>query len=255
MDFYISGNTDVGRVKTVNQDGLLSLILQTRHGKMAFSVICDGMGGLEYGELASAAVVQAFRGWIVNELHELCKAPLEDGAIRRAWQNIVSEMNESIQQQAREKGTRMGTTVVAMLLTQDRYYIMNVGDSRAYELTDGIRQISRDHSVVARDIEAGLITPEEAEHHPRRNVLTQCIGASEDVYAEMYFGPVQKNAVYMLCSDGFRHELTVEEIYNGLRPADLVDQQMMNKRAQALIELNKQRGEDDNISVTLIRTF
>lgn len=255
MNFIISANTDVGTVKTTNQDSLSSLVLDTLQGKMVFSILCDGMGGLEHGELASAAVVRAFRRWATTELPQLCREPLEDYVIRQQWQSMVSDLNVRIQQYSARENTRMGTTVVAMLLTQSRYYIMNVGDSRAYELTDHISQITKDHSVVAREIEAGNITPEEAEHHPRRNVLTQCVGASKEVYVDMFFGRVKKNAVYMLCSDGFRHEPTTDELFEKLCPAVLNNADVMHANSEALIGLNKQRGEDDNISVALVRTY
>lgn len=254
MEFLISANTDPGVVKETNQDSLCCLRLRTPQGKMAFSVLCDGMGGLEHGELASAAVVRVFRKWALTELPKLCEAPLEDYMIRKQWQSILTELNNRIQRYSAHHRTSMGTTVVAMLLTQNRYYIMNVGDSRAYELTDHIKQLTQDHSVVAREVEAGIITPEEAEHHPKRNVLTQCIGASKEVYADMVFDRVKKNAVYMLCSDGFRHELTADEIFEGLRPDVLQDPQQMSMASDDLIARNMRRGEEDNISVVLVRT-
>ena len=255
MDFLVSANTDVGLVKTINQDSLSALLLQTPQGKMEFAVVCDGMGGLEHGELASSAVVRAFQNWVMTKLTKLCEKPLEDQIVRMHWQGLISDLNIRIQQYAQEKGISMGTTVVAMLLTQERYYIANVGDSRAYELTDHICQITRDHSVVAREVEAGRMTPDEAEHHPKRNILTQCVGASKEVCADMFFGRVKKNAVYMLCSDGFRHELSSDELFEGFRPDFLRDAQAMNRNSEALIALNKERGEHDNISVALVRTF
>ena len=221
---------------------------------MAFAVLCDGMGGLEHGELASAAVVRAFRRWATTTLPELCREPLEDWVLRQQWQSMVDDLNRRIQRYSVQNQTRMGTTATVMLLTQSRYFIMNVGDSRAYELTDHIRQITKDHSFVAREIEEGRITPEEAEHNPKRNVLTQCIGAPKQVYADMFFGRTQQNAVYMLCSDGFRHELTSGELFTYLCPQVLVNSKAMEEKSLKLIALNKQRGETDNISVSVIRT-
>ena len=89
----------------------------------------------------------------------------------------------------------------------------------------------------------------------RRNVLLQCVGASDEVYPDMFYGDVRENAVYMLCSDGFRHEITPGEIYDSLKPLELFDEQMMKWHSEKLIERNKQRGERDNISVALVRTF
>lgn len=255
VNFIISANTDIGIAKSTNQDSLTSMIIQTPQGKMAFTVLCDGMGGLAKGEVASASVINAFRDWAHNELPKLCQKPLQDAVIRKQWQEIVTRQNQSIKAYGQAHGVRLGTTVVAMLLTQDRYYILNVGDSRAYELTTCLRQITEDQSLVAREVALGHITPEEAEHDSRRNVLLQCVGASDEVHPDLFFGEIHTNAVYVLCTDGFRHEITPEELFDHLQPDVLLDYQTMQVQALGLIELNKQRLENDNISVALVRTY
>lgn len=255
MNFIISANTDVGISKSTNQDSLTNMVVNTPQGRMAFAVLCDGMGGLDKGEVASASVIQAFRNWVIEELPKLCEAPLEDATIRNQWEQIITQQNQTIKAYGARQGVRLGTTAVVMLLTQTRYYILNVGDSRAYELTTGIRQITSDQTFVAREIAMGHMTQEEADHDSRRNVLLQCVGASDDVYPDMFFGDVQQNAIYMLCSDGFRHEITSAEIFEKLQPGVLFDDYTMQKSTISLIELNKQRQERDNISVALVRTF
>ena len=255
MNFIVTANTDIGIVKSTNQDSLTAMILNTPQGRMAFCVLCDGMGGLQKGEVASAAVIAAFRNWATNELPKLCDRPLEDAVIRSQWEGIVQQQNVAIKEYGDQHGVQLGTTAVIMLLTQTRYYILNVGDSRAYELTTDIRQITNDQTLVAREIAMGHMTPEEAETDSRRNVLLQCVGVLDSVDPEMFFGDVAQNAVYMLCSDGFRHEISSEEIYNSLKPDILVDAAVMQKNAIGLIELNKQREERDNISVALVKTF
>lgn len=255
MDFIISATTDVGLTKSTNQDSLSVMTLNTPQGRMVFAILCDGMGGLEKGEVASASVIRAFRGWVTEQLPQLCGAVLEDTVIRSQWEAIIAQQNQTIKAYGARFGVRLGTTAVVMLLTQNRYYILNVGDSRAYELTDGLRQLTSDQTFVAREVALGHMTPEQAERDSRRNVLLQCVGASETVYPEMFFGATRQNAVYMLCSDGFRHEITPDEIYQLLQPNALLDEQTMQNNSTALVELNKQRQERDNISVLLVRTF
>ena len=99
------------------------------------------------------------------------------------------------------------------------------------------------------------LTPEQAEVDERRSVLLQCIGASEVVYPDFFVGTAKENATYMLCSDGFRHEITPDEIYAKFQPSVLLDDVTMNENTLELIELNKQRNERDNISVVLVRTY
>ena len=255
MNFIISANTDVGLTKDTNQDSLSVKVINTSQGRMAFAILCDGMGGLAKGDVASASVIRAFDYWIREELPQLCQAPIEDATIRFQWEKIITEQNETIKAYGARQGVKLGTTVVAMLLTQNRYYILNVGDSRAYELKDGIRQITNDHTFVAREVALGNMTEEQAMQDVRRSVLLQCVGASESVYPDLFFGDVQENAVYMLCCDGFRHEITPEEMYEKLQPDVLMDEYQMNQNSVSLMELNKQRNERDNISVALIRTF
>lgn len=256
MNYIISANTDIGLTKSTNQDSLTVKILNTSIGRMVFALLCDGMGGLEKGEVASRAVIEVFEEWIKKELPALLsQGNFEDSMLRRQWEAIITEQNRKIKTYGARQGVKLGTTVVAMLLTDSRYYILNVGDSRAYEITDRLVQITEDQTFVAREVALGNMTPEQALIDERRNVLLQCVGASDEVYPEMFFGETRENAVYMLCSDGFRHVITPEEIYERLQPGVLFDENRMHQNTSELIALNKMRSETDNISVALIRTF
>ncbi len=255
MKFLISAATDIGTVKTTNQDALTVKTLNTPLGKMTFALLCDGMGGLAKGEVASATVIRAFERWLTDTFAAMCNTPFSEDALFTEWDRLVQEQNLKIRAYGAENGFQLGTTAVAILLTQTQYYILNVGDSRAYAITDTVRRLTRDQTLVAREIALGNLSPEEEETDPRRNVLLQCIGASEDVHPEFLVGDVEENAVYLLCSDGFRHEITEGEIHEKLQPAALLSDETMHRNAVELIELVKQRGEQDNISVALIRTF
>ena len=149
----------------------------------------------------------------------------------------------------------MGTTLTAMLITQQRYSIVNVGDTRAYEIAEQLRQLTKDQTVVANEVRQGILTPEEARRDPRRNVLLQCVGASEEVYPDFFFGETRDNVVYMMCTDGFRNELNDEELFAYLHPGHLTSREMSAAYERTLIDMAKQRQEKDNISVITIRTF
>lgn len=255
MNFIVGGNTDIGLTKSTNQDSLLLRVFNTKQGRIALCVLCDGMGGLEKGEIASAAVIKAFDEWSLTALPVLCEVPIEDEAIRSQWNSIITEENSRIKEYGSKLGIKLGTTVTAMLITQSRYYVLNVGDTRAYELFEGIRQITNDQTFVMREVALGNMTEEQAKTDLRRNVLLQCVGASDGVYPDMFFGDTCVNAVYMLCCDGFRHEITSEEIYDRFQPERLTNEQEINQASLDLININKQRQERDNITVALIRTF
>ncbi len=255
MDFLVSANTDIGITKSTNQDSLTVKIIDTTIGRMTFAVLCDGMGGLAKGEVASATLIKAFSKWAETQLPDVCMNGISDEIIREQWSSIVQQENEKIMNYGRIHNINLGTTVVVMLITQNRYYILNVGDSRAYEIKENVKQITEDQTLIQREISQGRLTEEEAKVDPRRSVLLQCIGASEVVSPAMYYGEVKLNATYMLCSDGFRHEITKEEIYEALNPEVLTDINIMDNNTKYLIEADKERQEKDNISVVLVRTF
>jgi serine/threonine protein phosphatase PrpC len=255
MNFIVSATTDIGISKSINQDSYNVRVFSTKQGKMVLAVLCDGMGGLTSGEVASASVVKAFCTWADTKLPDLCESGITDSHIHRDWTEILVQNNEKIKGYAAVRGINMGTTVTAMLLTEKKYYIMNIGDTRAYEIKDNVKLLTKDHTVVAREVELGKLTPQEAKSDSRRNVLLQCVGASVEVFPDMFVGETKLDAVYMLCSDGFRHEITENEMYEHLNPGIMVDADGMKDNMYNLIELNKQRREKDNISVISIRTF
>lgn len=256
MNFIVSARTDIGISKSTNQDSLSMRVINTSHqGRMVMAVLCDGMGGLEKGEVASASVIRAFDEWMWNVLPGMCSVPLNENVIRDQWTQIIINQNQTIKFYGARQGVKLGTTAVVMLLTQDRYFVLNVGDSRAYEIREGVKQITADQTFIAREIALGNMTEEQAKTDARRNVLLQCVGASDEVYPDFFTGAVLPDTVYMLCSDGFRHEISPEEIYQKLCPSVLMDEYSINTNAEALIELNKSRSERDNISVSVIRTF
>lgn len=254
MEFYISATTDTGTRRKINQDSLFVRRLETRTGKMVLAVLCDGMGGLNFGELASAAIVSAFTDWMYRDLSALSQYPLEDHTLREQWSRLITEQNRLIRSWGQRYHCTTGSTVTALLLTEERYYLLNIGDSRAYEITEQVVQLTEDHTVVANEVRLGNLTKEQAERSPIQNVLTRCVGVQEETWPDLFFGTVRKGAVYMLCSDGFRHRLTAEEMQEQLLSGVKRESTQMKRREEYLIELTKQRGETDNISVITIYT-
>lgn len=255
MNYIAMASSEAGLVKETNQDSYFAEVGSGVCGKLAFAIVCDGMGGLEKGEVASASVVQAFRRWALEKLPSLAQTGIEDQLIRNEWLDIALNFNEKLKQYGRENQLRLGTTLTALLLTENRYYCMNVGDTRAYEITNRLTQITSDHTVIAREMELGNITEEESKTDPRRSVLLQCIGASDEIFPDFFFGEVKRNAVYLLCSDGFRHEITEVEIYSYLRAEVCFSAEAMKRNLDALIQMNMERMETDNITAVAIRTL
>ncbi len=255
MNYLVSASTDKGIKKNTNQDSLAIKVADTSIGKVTFALICDGMGGLQQGEVASANLTLAFNEWFENSLPRLIQRGLEDYKISQEWDWIIQKENKRILIYGQQQGIHLGTTIVAALFTDSRYYILNIGDSRAYEIKEKVTLLTQDQTVVENEFRKGLLTREQADNDPRRSVLLQCVGAIQNVYPEMTYGETKKDAVYMLCSDGFRHVISNDEIYQYLRPEVLTSKEIMKKHGDLLIELNKSRLEEDNITVNLIRTY
>ncbi len=255
MNFVISASTDVGIRKKTNQDSVLVQVADTAMGKIAFGVMCDGMGGFAKGELASATLIKGFRKWFTYRMVDLIAEGFSEENLRRDWNGIITTQNELLHVYSRNHGIRLGTTVTAILIYNGKYHVMNIGDSRAYQIRENeINQITKDHTFIQREIDAGRMTEEEALHSDQRSVLLQCVGASDDIYPDYFTGVVEPNEVYMLCCDGFRHVIAKEEFLQYLNPNTIVDRKTGEDYEKYLIDLNKYRNETDNISVAVIKT-
>ena len=253
MSFLATVHTDAGIGKENNQDSALQIEARTDFGDVMLSVVCDGMGGLDKGEVASATVIEAFSEWFEKELPKLIHLEDVERMIFGEWEELILDCNQKISAYADELRIKMGTTLNAILFLRGRYYIANVGDSRAYLLSDGLYQLTKDQTLVQREVDMGRLTAEKAAVSPRRNILLQCVGASPIVTPDYYSGSFAAGQVYMQCSDGFRHVVTGEEIYRYLNTQELTDERKMADNAVYLAELNKNRKEKDNITVLLVK--
>lgn len=255
MNFLTAFHTDVGIRKKTNQDSLLINQAQTDFGNVLLAVICDGMGGLAKGEVASACMIQSFADWFRQELPSMLSAGLRPEALRESWESLISHVNHKITNYSISNSVSMGTTCAALLIVDNVYYIMNIGDSRVYLISDNIYQLTKDQTYVQREMDAGRMTREQAMVDPQRNVLLQCVGASPVIMPDFYMGDVSINQCYMLCSDGFRHVITPQELYQYLNPVTATDSATMQRNLAYVTELNKQRMETDNITAALIRVY
>jgi len=257
MEFTATYNTDIGIRKNTNQDSLAIRIIDSPIGQVAFGIVCDGMGGLSKGELASREVIMAFCQWFDEMLTGMV---LENNftvaKLRDDWNTIIQTQNRKLGKYGAENNLMLGTTVSAILMLNDEFYIVHVGDSRIYEMTqEGSRLLTNDQTFVAREVAMGRMTPEQAKIDPRRSVLLQCVGASPVVEPDFVKGHLKKNAVYMLCSDGFRHQISDEEMMEKLGPKACTSEEEMKYGCVYLTEVVKNRKETDNITVAVIKTM
>lgn len=252
-NFLTAWHTDVGIKKATNQDSILLKVLSKEAEEIVFAVVCDGMGGMSKGELASATVIRAFEEWFTT-VYTQKGTGWKANEIEKQWNEVLEEVNQKLIQYGKMEGIQLGTTVTAVLVNQSgEYYVGHIGDTRAYRISEFVEQLTEDHTLVASEVKRGNMTIEQAKTDSRRNVLLQCIGVNQFFEMQFLFGKVDRLNAMLLCSDGFRHMITEEELLMKLG-AERINSNIEAKNALVeLVELNKQRKETDNISAVYLR--
>ncbi len=243
MQLAVAARTDVGRVRSGNEDSLYADATPNR----GLFIVADGMGGHAAGEVASAMAVQI----IAQELAALASVDDADAPARMAAALVTAnrEIHDRTERESDKQG--MGTTASVLAVSDAGYLIGQVGDSRVYLLRDGaLRQLTRDHSYVQEQVDAGLLSPEQARYHPYSNVITRCIGANGSVDPDVFAGEVAPGDVFLLASDGLTGMVDDKRLQQLLSsraaPARVVD---------ALIAEANGRGGLDNITAIIVQVI
>lgn len=238
----IVAKTDIGRVRDSNQDSYAAGELP---GGVAWAVVCDGMGGAAGGNVASSTAVKMISQQITAQYRD----GMSGNSIRNMLASAVAAANVSIFDLARSNPELhgMGTTVVAAILSDHMARVAHVGDSRAYKISsEGLIQMTRDHSVVQELVETGRLTPDEAKAHPRKNIITRALGVDETVDIDFCEDRMEPDDVLLLCTDGLTNYLETDEIFQIAKNSGYYES------AQQMVDLANQHGGGDNITVVAI---
>ncbi|TAD76543.1 MAG: serine/threonine-protein phosphatase [Oscillatoriales cyanobacterium] len=240
MNCRSSGLTDRGMLRSVNQDNLFV----DPDGRLF--IVADGMGGHAGGQEASRIATEVLSEVILNHWDsdqpsdELLKI-----AIHKANEAILDD------QERHPERAEMGTTIVLVLYRSGEWWRAHVGDSRLYQSRDGqLQQLTRDHTWVARAVEAGDLSLEQARTHPWRHVLMQCLGRRDLELVEIYRLNLQSGDRLLLCSDGLTEELSDGELIHHL--SQLRSATNLSEISDQLVQSAKDRGGRDNITVVLV---
>lgn len=236
--------TDAGKIRTSNQDFIFTSADPVGNLPNLF-VVADGMGGHAAGDFASH--------YGVSVMVETVKKDTNFNPVK-AIRNGISKANEEVfrSSQENEEMAGMGTTMVAASVVGEYLYVANVGDSRAYLLdTDEIRQISQDNSLIAEMVRLGELAPEEAAHHPDKNIITRAVGTEEKVEIDFYDLKLEEGQYFLMCSDGLTNMVENDEIHKVVYEAE----EAGLDPAQKLIEKANENGGKDNIAVIVVQPF
>jgi serine/threonine protein phosphatase PrpC len=243
----VAQRTDIGRRRANNEDNLISVVpedSQLLQAKGALFVVSDGMGGHAHGEIASELAVQNVKDYYYQDHQNDIPTALQE-AIKQANIPIYQANEAEIARGASNLG--MGATCVAAVLHNQMLYAANVGDSRVYVLRAGqLRQVTRDHSLVARLVESGEITPAEARTHAKRNMIYRSLGQSE-VEVDLFTEPVQEGDTLILCTDGLCGVIEDEDLRT------IVEQYNPTESVQHLIARANEEGGPDNVTAIVVR--
>ena len=233
--------TDKGLRRSNNEDACYVL------KKDKVFIVADGVGGNNSGELASKTCVDEIAKYV--EQHDLHQLQSED-EIQFYFGSCIKDVNFKILElsQRHEENRGMATTLVMAYLHGGQLYILNVGDSRAYILRDGLlTQITEDHTYVNSLVKAGLITEEEAEHHENRNMITRAVGADHRIEADFFVLPVVSGDRILICTDGLHGEVSLGDM------TDIVSKkETMTDICEELVEAAKSKGGSDNITMVVV---
>ncbi len=251
MRLEASARTDPGPVRENNEDSFLV------DNDAGLFVVADGMGGHASGEVASAIAVETVGDVLLQELDpdetrlEISTETDED-RIHERLRYTMNQASLRIRRAAMDDPahTGMGTTLVALLIEDEHAHLGHVGDSRAYLLREGrLERLTRDHTVVQQEIDAGRLTPELARIVPHKNILTQSVGYHGPVEPDTITRRVQPGDVFMLCSDGLTDPLDDHQL------ADIMSGVGVDELAELLVQKAIEHGTEDNVTVVVVGVF
>ena len=238
----IIGKTDIGAVRARNEDALDYGVLSDG---TSWAIVCDGMGGVHGGKIASTAAIE-----MISDKIKKCYNPLmKMSSVENLLLSSITTANVNVfDRGVYDKNLKgMGTTVVAAIVKDNEACIAHVGDSRAYIIHDNtIKQITRDHSLVQEMLDKGQLTKQEYNNNPIKNIITRAMGVDEDVDIDFDYTPINKGDALVLCTDGLSGLVSDERIL------EIYQNNEFESLAQKYIDEANDNGGNDNVTVVIM---
>ena len=255
--FRIAAYSDIGPRKQSNQDSCLAVVAQTPFGETAMLAVCDGVGGLSSGEVASGTVVGWLANWFETQYPRhlaTCERSIDTlfAGVQEEWAQGLYGLNDRLRNYGRDNDTQLGTTCTAVLLVGGYYIIVHVGDTRVYRFSKGSANVlTIDQTWVAQEVARGNIPPEDARRHPKRNIILQSVGTQSELEPVFVRGSYDPGDSFMVCCDGFRNELYDEDLIDAFGNLQNATEAEMHAACERMVGVAIQRGERDNITVVV----
>ena len=240
----VSAKTDIGLKRSTNQDSFS--YGQLEKGAVTWAVVCDGMGGMAAGNVASSSAVEIIAAALEQNLSPKSSASFVKNLLKTSIESANARVYDMAL--ANEEMRGMGTTVVATVIVKGTAYFAHAGDSRAYLYSGGqLNQITKDHSIVQTLIEKGQLTEDEAKNHPNKNIITRALGVASYIDIDFDERAVSEGDTVLLCTDGLTNSIDDELIMLATSDNDF------DSLAERLVELANQNGGSDNITVVAVK--
>ncbi|MCR5100471.1 MAG: serine/threonine-protein phosphatase [Butyrivibrio sp.] len=250
--------SDCGSARKINQDAALIKVCRSKTcGEITLMAVADGMGGLSGGEVASSMFIRNLEDWFEMDIQTIIQTAENIEAVfdkvRKRLTDLVYEVNERILVYGKRQGIRLGTTAAVLFVMAGRYMTVHVGDSRIYRIGRmKCVRLTKDHSLVERQVEEGVLTSKEAAASKDNNVLLQCIGAAKEIKPEVTVGRLNEKSTFVACTDGFWKHLDNAEIHHKLCPQMCVSETAMESAIERLVSYDRENGETDNITAVAV---
>lgn len=242
MHYHTGVYWERGAAADINQDSLVLLQVLTAKGRALMAAVCDGMGGLEQGELASGYVTERLQEWFYETLLRAVQKKKPYWVIRRSMDRLVYHVQEEFARYAEKQGgIRLGTTMTVLVLWKKTYLLWHLGDTRAYMIRDRNRRRGKELIQLTCD------------HVHGANRLTKCVGSFAYERPDFRMGTLHAGQGILLCSDGFRHYVSGGELAEALAPGTIAEEGQIARRLREIGSACMRRGEKDNLSAVYIK--
>ena len=251
---FAAASSNAGTHRPVNEDACCIEAAQTDMGEVLMAIVCDGVGGLSRGNVASSTVVDRFARWFEGELPLLMEGMAESGRfdfgmVQAVWGALLQNLNDLIRDYGVKAGGKLGTTFTGIMACGGHYLVGHVGDCRAYQMSArSFAQITQDQTLVAKRLAAGEITEEEARRSPK-NVILQAVGTQRVLNPVFSEGSYTADDLFVICCDGAYHRAENEGIRKIFQGLDYRNGQALQAACDTLLQVDMDYGEKDNLTV------